>query len=197
MYEFKVGDLVTLNPESDYAHGEYQEWANQLPLGMVAEVTSVGPWIMVKWDGGKNGYRLDDLELFAAGDPDTIGTVHSRTRDGSEKIEQPVPLTSPKETKITGYNADILIMDDLAEPESSGGSCGYYDINITELGEVRCLDVIDALELTYAEANIFKEIWRGSAARRGLEKEGNTALRGAKKIQFFAEHNLQYVKDRV
>ena len=190
MYKFKVGDLVTLNPESKYADKGYTV-TSQLPLGMVGVVTGITEvlrsWLQVKWPGGSNGYRPEDLELFAAGDPDTIGTVHSRTRDGKADIIQPIPLTSPKETKVA----------DLAKPESSGGSCGYYDVNITELGEVRCLDVIDALELTYAEANIFKEIWRGSAARRGLEKEGNTALRGAKKIQFFAEHNLQYVKDRV
>ena len=186
MYKFKSGVKVTLNPDSKYASDSFQANRAQLPLGTVGEVTSGGSWIMVKWDGGGNGYRAHDLELFVA-DPDTIGTVHSRTRDGKDDIIQPVPLTSPKETTVA----------DLAKPESSGGSCGYYDINITELGEVRCLDVIDALELTYAEANIFKEIWRGSAARRGLEKEGNTALRGAKKIQFFAEHNLQYVKDRV
>lgn len=81
--------------------------------------------------------------------------------------------------------------------ENSGGSCDYYRVPIerptTESQEpyiAECNDVIEALNMTYAEANMFKEIWRGASARElGKIKEGNTAKRGAEKIVFFADRH--------
>ena len=78
--------------------------------------------------------------------------------------------------------------------ENSGGSCDYYRVPIerpiTESQVpyiAECYDIMDALNMTYAEANIFKEIWRGASARElGKGKEGNTAKRGADKVSYFA-----------
>lgn len=82
--------------------------------------------------------------------------------------------------------------------ETSGGSCDYYRVTIdnptTEAQEkytAECNDVIEALNMTYAEANMFKEIWRSASARTlGKKKAGHTSLRGAEKIEFFAKRNL-------
>ena len=81
--------------------------------------------------------------------------------------------------------------------ENSGGSCDYYRAPIkqptTESQKpyiAECNDIIEALNMTYAEANMFKEIWRCASARElGLVKEGNTAKRGAEKIVFFANRH--------
>ncbi len=80
--------------------------------------------------------------------------------------------------------------------ENSGFSCSYYQVQVNEpmtdgtkpyLAE--CGDLIDALEMTPNEANIFKEIWRSCNARLGKEKEGNSQIRGAEKILFCAQRN--------
>lgn len=86
-------------------------------------------------------------------------------------------------------------------PEDSGGSCEYYKVQITNptseqdipRGVVyiaECNDIIEALEMTYAEANMFKEIWRSAAARTlGKLKAGHSEARGSEKVVFFAERN--------
>lgn len=83
------------------------------------------------------------------------------------------------------------------QAENSGGSCDYYRVLIeyptTEDQEkyiAECNDVIEALDMTYAEANMFKEIWRTAAARTlGKLKEGHDVIRGADKVEFFAVRN--------
>jgi hypothetical protein len=81
--------------------------------------------------------------------------------------------------------------------ENSGGSCSYYVTDIEhpwsadrEPYTTECGDIIDALEMTPDEANIFKEVWRKAAARQGKRKKGNTPLRSAEKIKFFADKIL-------
>lgn len=90
------------------------------------------------------------------------------------------------------------------KPEDSGGSCDYYKVFIenpttasnwdegTENPQywAECNDIIEALDMTYAEANMFKEIWRSAAARTlGKLKAGHSEVRGAEKIIFFAQRN--------
>jgi len=88
------------------------------------------------------------------------------------------------------------VEENTREPESSGGSCDYYKVLIThpttatEEYVAECNDVIEALGMTYAESNIFKEIWRSAAGRTlGKEKAGHDSSRGADKIIFFANRN--------
>lgn len=84
--------------------------------------------------------------------------------------------------------------------ENSGGSVDYYKVAIEipwtadEPYVAECGDIIDALQMNQAEANIFKEIWRTSAERTlGKSKQGNSPLRAAEKIAFFADKNLKRV----
>lgn len=91
----------------------------------------------------------------------------------------------------------------LIEPKEidSGGACDYYRVGVTHPMSsdqkpyiAECGDIIESLEMTYAEANVFKEIWRTAAERTlGLKKAGNTNVRAAEKVVFFA--NRYYVQN--
>lgn len=79
------------------------------------------------------------------------------------------------------------------QPQLSGGSCNYYMVDVkkpTTLEEaytVECNDLIEALGLTWQEANIYKEIFRTANERtHGNGKDGNNPKRAAEKVLFFA-----------
>ena len=85
--------------------------------------------------------------------------------------------------------------------ENSGGSVSYYQVDVEcplhlDPYKAECSDIIAALDMNPREANIFKEVWRTAAARQGRRKKGNTALRAAEKIAFFAEYNLKLVRHK-
>lgn len=76
----------------------------------------------------------------------------------------------------------------------TGGSSGYYKVQIknptTEFKspyEAECNDIIEALQMNFAEGNAFKAIWRKAAARLGNGKSGTTALYDAEKVEFFGK----------
>lgn len=85
--------------------------------------------------------------------------------------------------------------------ENSGGRVNYYLVEVKHPQRedqppyrAECEDIIEALDLNFDEANMFKEIWRGARARQGAEKEGNTALRGAQKLVHYAGRILRRVE---
>ena len=82
------------------------------------------------------------------------------------------------------------------KPENSGGSVSYYSVDIRsptnpdqEPYTAEANDIFEELELTYAEANIMKELWRTAAARKGKLKANHDVMRGADKVVFFADRN--------
>ena len=82
----------------------------------------------------------------------------------------------------------------MASPENSGGLVNYYLVSVTHPQrsehapyQAECEDIIDALEMTFDEGNIFKELWRNANARKGLSKVGNTPVRSAEKILHYAK----------
>ncbi|QDH84032.1 putative 3'-phosphatase, 5'-polynucleotide kinase [Achromobacter phage vB_AxyP_19-32_Axy11] len=84
--------------------------------------------------------------------------------------------------------------------ENSGGRVNYYLVSVDHpqreeqpAYQAECEDIIEALELNFDEANIFKEIWRTARARQGSKKEGNTTLRAAQKIVHYAGRILRRV----
>lgn len=86
--------------------------------------------------------------------------------------------------------------------ENSGGSCDYYIVNVEcpihlDPYTAECGDIMDALELTPNEANIFKELWRTAAARKGKYKAGHTSLRAAEKCVFFSNRIHQLTLHRL
>lgn len=82
--------------------------------------------------------------------------------------------------------------------ENSGGSVDYYQVHIespTTAGRdpytAECNDIIEALGMTFAEANVFKALWRSAAARTlGKLKANNDAVRDAEKCVFFSQRVL-------
>lgn len=52
-----------------------------------------------------------------------------------------------------------------------------------------CEDIIEALQLTWDEGNILKEIWRTAKGRAGAGKPSNTTKRAADKILHYAKRN--------
>lgn len=82
--------------------------------------------------------------------------------------------------------------------ESSGGRVNYYLARITHPQRedqppytAECEDIIDALNLTFDEANIFKEIWRSANERMGVAKAGNNPVRAAQKMVHYAQRILR------
>lgn len=78
------------------------------------------------------------------------------------------------------------------DPEYTGGSSSYYTVEVknpTTPGNppyiAECNDIIEALELNYADANIFKAIWRIAAAKKGKQKLGHNERYDREKIKFF------------
>ncbi|MCK4821873.1 hypothetical protein KA005_39270, partial [bacterium] len=57
--------------------------------------------------------------------------------------------------------------------EHTGGSSSYYLTHVAnpttlpEPYDAECNDIIEALDMTFAEGNAFKGIWRSCAARQG------------------------------
>ena len=83
---------------------------------------------------------------------------------------------------------------------TSGGRNNYYLVEVVapqredqEPYRAECEDIIEALELNFDEANIFKEIWRSANARKANGKPGHTALYGAQKIVHYAERILRRI----
>lgn len=89
-----------------------------------------------------------------------------------------------------------------AKGEYTGGSTSYYKIRIDHPTspdfvpyDAECNDIIEALEMSFAEGNAFKAIWRRAAARLGKTKKGYTdGLYDAEKVVFFGQRMVAVEK---
>lgn len=88
----------------------------------------------------------------------------------------------------TYYDTDLKLFE--TTEEYTGGSSSYYDIEIGGT-TVKCLDIIEALGMTYNEGNIFKAVWRIAAAKKGKKKKGNNFYYDSEKIVFFGERLME------
>jgi len=77
-------------------------------------------------------------------------------------------------------------------PKLTGGSSSYYTVAVerpTSGGEpymAECNDIIEALNMEYDVANVFKAAWRIAALRQGKGKLGqDSPVYDAEKIVFF------------
>lgn len=84
-----------------------------------------------------------------------------------------------------------------AVEEYTGSSSNYYKVfvkNPTTLPspyEAECNDLIEALQMTFAEGNAFKGIWRKAKARQGVKKKGyDNGVYDSEKVVFFGERML-------
>lgn len=85
-------------------------------------------------------------------------------------------------------------------PKLTGGSSDYYKVVVAHptSGDdpytAECNDIIEALDMTFAEGNIMKALWRRAADRSGNGKPGTTSVYDAEKIVFFAQRLLAQSK---
>lgn len=93
-----------------------------------------------------------------------------------------------------------------AAPEYTGGSVSYYRVAIKAPTNpalapyvAECNDIIEALNMNYAEGNAFKAIWRRAAAQNlGLRKQGyGDGLYDAEKVEFFGGRMVEQSKRAV
>lgn len=86
--------------------------------------------------------------------------------------------------------------------EHTGGSSSYYVVDVKspttapEPYKAECNDIIESLDMTFAEANVFKAVWRRAAQRQGRVKKGNNSLYDAEKMVFFSERVLILEKNK-
>lgn len=177
IYELEVGDVVLIS-QPDYGF-EVQD------VGKYAEVVAQGDYfgregVMVKpYDGafttaqmGNGRVGVDNVvgyESFGA-----VPLVLMNTLD----IERDTIQSAPTE-------------------EYTGSSSNYYKVfvkNPTTLPspyEAECNDLIEALQMTFAEGNAFKGIWRKAKARQGVKKKGyDNGVYDSEKVVFFGERML-------
>lgn len=82
------------------------------------------------------------------------------------------------------------------EKEYTGGDVNYYVVDIVDPKRfdpytAECEDIIEALNMNFAEGCAFKAIWRKAAARSlGKEKKGNNALYDAEKIVYYGQRQV-------
>lgn len=88
--------------------------------------------------------------------------------------------------------------------EYTGGKVNYYEVPIKhptregrDLYTAECNDIIEALDMSFAEGEAFKAIWRGAAARKSLAKRGYTdGLYDAEKVAFYGGRMVVQEKSR-
>ena len=84
--------------------------------------------------------------------------------------------------------------------EFTGSSVSYYQVRIdhpastSEPYTAECVDIIEALGMTWSEANVFKAVWRIAASRLGKSKKGHSNLYDAEKVVYFGLRILEREK---
>lgn len=85
--------------------------------------------------------------------------------------------------------------------QKTGGSVDYYKCHVADpisKGEpytAESIDIIEALDMTFAEGEAFKAIWRTCTGRMGgAVKADNEALYNAEKVEFFGARMVRAAK---
>ena len=90
--------------------------------------------------------------------------------------------------------------NDDTQKELTGGSSDYYKVHVKNPTTfesdyyAECNDIIESLQMNFAEGNIFKAVWRMAASRLGNGKPGTSYLYDAEKIEFFAQRLIEQNK---
>lgn len=125
--------------------------------------------------------------------------IYSREMEGAKQMNTDDPLI--QQELLARLRAEVKKAIPLESAQLTGGSSDYYQVHIanpttpnlntTSTYVAECNDIIEALELNFAEGNILKAIWRRAALRQGRGKPGVTSgIYDAEKIKFFADRLL-------
>jgi hypothetical protein len=122
--------------------------------------------------------------------------IEEARRQSADRLGLPYKRTPP----ATRVRRAEKIAKALDQREYTGGSTSYYEIDIVHPHKKRkpymaeCLDIIEALGMSFAEGECFKAIWRKCAARQGKSKRGyDDAKYDAEKIAFYGQRILDDV----
>lgn len=147
----------------------------------------------------------DVLELLT---PQRFHLVRHKLFPNDATVEY-VRGNEPGAVKRAVARADVAFRDyavwwrrivDVEQRALTGDKSDYYLIDVPRPARggpairVECLDVIEALGLTFNEGEAFKAIWRGAAARKGNGKPGATALYDAEKVAFYGGRMVAQAK---
>jgi len=110
------------------------------------------------------------------------------------------------DTRELGCEEEYVSVVEIPEAdEYTGSSVSYYKLKVDNPTtikypyEVECNDIIETLDMNYAEGNAFKALWRRCAAKKfGLKKKGyDNGLYDAEKVVFFGERLVEQSKNSV
>lgn len=134
----------------------------------------------------------EEMKYFEKVEPSSAEEVE---KDSGVDTEEP---TSSFNIPPFRDNDSARIVPEAETDVYSGTSASYYRIFIDDPTTkgippywAECNDMIEALEMTYAEANVFKSVWRLCAARLGKTKKGYTdGVYDAEKSVMFSKRML-------
>lgn len=173
MYPAKVGDFVIVNLENDKIKRDKKDvgWTYAYQAFLNGKVFQI-----------KSLVEEEDMEiLFKLYNPDYGDFL------------------TPREEFLLHYDEEE---EELEEQEHTGGSVNYYKVEVKtpttfdKPYRAECNDLIEALDMNYAEGNAFKAIWRRCAERQGKKKKGNNTYYDAEKLAFFAQRILEQEKEK-
>ena len=177
-YELEAGDVVLIS-QPDYGF-EVQD------IGKYAEVVAQGDYF------GREGVKVKPYAgVFTT----------AQAGNGQVGVDNVVGYESFGAVPFVLLNTlDIekgVTVQSAPTEEYTGSSSNYYKVfvkNPTTLPspyEAECNDLIEALQMTFAEGNAFKGIWRKAKARQGVKKKGyDNGVYDSEKVVFFGERML-------
>lgn len=137
----------------------------------------------------------DKVEIFYEGfEPGVFAEVVAV--DSSTTSSFPVKVRTKTGSEGWYKKSELRLVPSSTPEEHTGGSSSYYDIEVGG-STVRCLDIIEALDMSFNEGNIFKAVWRIAAAKQGKTKKGNNMFYDSEKICFFGERLMKEHKEDV
>ncbi len=190
------------NPVKNISIEKYYRCAKGAPSQCDQFYSGNGILFMAESDCGKYYYWEDynsknDL-IFFRGEKSWVEDNYQKVVSSSKfKTHDNGSLVIPDNLSANGAMDYIFEYAESLdkEDEYTGGSVNYYKLlveNPTTLPkeyEVECNDIIEALDMNYAEGNAFKAIWRKCAARKfGIKKKGyDNGLYDSEKVVFFGD----------
>lgn len=141
----------------------------------------------------ERGWKEGDLFTYISGDevfPE--GDIIKLINDDGTDMPRFRSVESGDEYFVYTFEVEPYVAPVEDSEEYTGGSSDYYKVvikNPTTFDPyvAECNDVIEALDMNFAEGNIFKALWRKAAARQGKRKAGHNEQYDNEKILFFAQ----------
>lgn len=147
--------------------------------------------LAVAWDGegmpycfahGRNTHVMDCRTCEVS--------LHARCSMETERRKKDVPVAVDRR------------IDAKQMSNKSGGHVSYYSVDVDNPGKggapyrAEAIDVIASLDMTFAEGEAFKAVWRCAADRCGAHKDGNDTRRDAEKVAYYGEQMTAREKKR-